>query len=84
MGEKENLSLESEKQDRHEEVTKPKPIEPCRPPMPFPQRLAKAKLRAKCAKFLEALKKLQINFSFLNKISKMPSYAKFNKEMLFN
>jgi len=41
-------------------------------------------LRPKFGKFLEILKKLQINIPFLNAISEMPSYAKFLKEILSN
>ena len=80
--EKGDLALESEEQDKHEETTTSMLVEPYRPLVPFPQRLAKAKLKAKFGKFLEVLKKLQINIPFLNVIYKMPSYAKFLKEML--
>jgi len=68
----------------HEEDPRPRVVEPYQPPVPFPQRLAKAKLEAKIRKFLEILKKLQINIPFLDATSKMPSYAKFLKEILSN
>ncbi|XP_021856228.2 uncharacterized protein [Spinacia oleracea] len=58
------------------------PIKPYKPPVPFPHRLAQAKLEKKCGKFLEVLKKLHINIPFLDAISEMPSYAKFLKDML--
>ena len=70
---KENSSLESGEQAKNEEATKPKPVKPHRPLIPFPQRLAKAKLEAKYGKFLEVLKKLHINIPFLDAISEMPS-----------
>ena len=63
---------------------KPKPVESYKPPIPSPQRLAKAKFEAKFEKFLEVLKKLHITSPFLDAISEMPSYAKFLKDMLSN
>ncbi|XP_048496376.1 uncharacterized protein LOC125495640 [Beta vulgaris subsp. vulgaris] len=60
------------------------PIAPYKPPVPFPQRLAQAKLEKKYGKFLDILKKLHINIPFLDAISEMPSYAKFLKDMLSN
>ncbi|XP_057249907.1 uncharacterized protein LOC125496844 [Beta vulgaris subsp. vulgaris] len=60
------------------------PIAPYKPPIPFPQRLAQAKLEKKYEKFLDILKKLHINIPFLDVISDMPFYAKFLKGMLSN
>lgn len=60
------------------------PIEPYKPPVPFPQRLAQAKLEKKYGKFLDILKKLHINIPFLDAISEMPSYTMFFKDMLSN
>ncbi|XP_020263123.1 uncharacterized protein LOC109839099 [Asparagus officinalis] len=57
---------------------------PYKPPLPFPQRLAKAKLEKQFGNFLEILKKLHINIPFTEAISQMPSYAKFLKEILSN
>ncbi|XP_048229383.1 uncharacterized protein LOC125369942 [Ricinus communis] len=70
--------------EKIEEKKKPAVIEPYKPPVPFPQRLAQAKLEKKYGKFLDILKKLQINIPFLDTISEMPSYAKFLKDMLSN
>lgn len=78
--EKKNSSAKSKEQDKNEDATKPNSVGPI--PIPFPQRLTKAKLEAKFGKFLEVLTKLQINISFLDAISDMPSYVKFLKEML--
>ncbi|XP_021729725.1 uncharacterized protein LOC110696680 [Chenopodium quinoa] len=72
---------------RVEEASKeppPKPLAPYMPKIPFPQRLAQAKLEKKISKFLDILKKLHINIPFLDAISEMPSYAKFLKDMLSN
>jgi len=54
-------------------------VEPYQTRVPFAQRVAKAKLEAKFEKFLEILKKLQINIPFLDAIPEMPSYATFLK-----
>jgi len=51
-------------------------------PLPFLQRMAKAKLDLQFEKFLKVLKKLYINILFTEALSKMPSYAKFLKEIL--
>ncbi|XP_021751221.1 uncharacterized protein LOC110716877 [Chenopodium quinoa] len=80
-GEKEihNAKVEDEAKDET-----PKPLAPYVPKVPFPQRLAQAKLQKKYGKFLDILKKLHINISFLDAISEMPSYAKFLKDILSN
>ncbi|XP_021748476.1 uncharacterized protein LOC110714279 [Chenopodium quinoa] len=61
-----------------------KPLAPYVPKVPFPQRLAQAKLEKKFSKFLDILKKFHINIPFLDAISEIPSYAKFLKDMLSN
>ncbi|XP_021730997.1 uncharacterized protein LOC110697903 [Chenopodium quinoa] len=62
----------------------PPPPAPYVPQVPFPQRLAQAKLEKKYGKFLDILKKLHINIPFLDATSEMPSCAKFLKDMLSN
>ena len=59
-------------------------VEHDKPPIPFPQRLAKVNLEAKFGKFQEVLKNLHTNIPFLGATSKMPSYVKFLKYMLSN
>ena len=49
--------------------------------LPFPQRMAKAKLDLQFRKFLEVLKKLYISIPFTETLSQIPSYAKFPKEI---
>ncbi|XP_057248937.1 uncharacterized protein LOC130590494 [Beta vulgaris subsp. vulgaris] len=83
---KEVIELSEEVQEKtglEDEAKKPEneeptviPIKPYKPPVPFPQRLAQAKLEKKYGKFLDILKKLHINIPFLDAISEMPSYAK--------
>ncbi|XP_073152853.1 uncharacterized protein [Henckelia pumila] len=53
-------------------------------PPPFPTALKKAKLESQFAKFLEVFKKLNINIHFSDTLMKMPSYAKFLKEIFSN
>ncbi|KAL2895232.1 Serine/threonine-protein kinase MRCK gamma [Bienertia sinuspersici] len=77
--------VENDLVDKDKEESTPNPIiAPYKPPVPFPQRLAQAKLEKKYGKFLDILKKLHINIPFLDAISEMPSYAKFLKDMLSN
>ncbi|XP_021775761.1 DNA damage-inducible protein 1-like [Chenopodium quinoa] len=69
---------------RVEEASKeapPKPHAPYMPKVPFPQRLAQAKLEKKFSKFLDVLKKLHINIPFLDAISEMPSYNTLPKKL---
>lgn len=54
------------------------------PPVPFPQRLAKAKVEKLFGKFMDMLKKLHIYIPFTDVMTQMPSYAKFLKEILSN
>jgi len=70
-----------------DEVPKdPKTISPktYTPPLPFPRRMAKAKLDMQFGKFLDVIKKLNINILFTEALTQMPSYAKFLKEVLSN
>ncbi|XP_022883745.1 uncharacterized protein LOC111400569 [Olea europaea var. sylvestris] len=52
------------------------------PPIPFSQKLKKNKQDTNYEKFLDVLKKLQINVPFIDVILQIPSYMKFLKEML--
>ncbi|XP_022860904.1 uncharacterized protein LOC111381360 [Olea europaea var. sylvestris] len=52
------------------------------PPIPFPQKLKKNKQDTNYEKFLDVLKKLQINVPFIDAILQISSYKKFLKEML--
>ncbi|KAK9689190.1 hypothetical protein RND81_09G042000 [Saponaria officinalis] len=61
------------------------PTKPTRvyvPLVPFPQRLAKAKLEQKYGKFVDVLKNLHNNILFLDALSEIPSYGKFLKDLL--
>ena len=50
--------------------------------MTFPQRLQKAKREEQFSRFLDILKKIEINIPFAEAINQMPNYAKFLKEIL--
>ena len=52
------------------------------PPVPFPQRLQKAKLEEQFSKFLNMFKKIEINIPFLESLTQMPHYAKLMKDLL--
>ncbi|XP_022852885.1 uncharacterized protein LOC111374444 [Olea europaea var. sylvestris] len=52
------------------------------PPIPFPQKLKKNKQDTNYEKFLDVLKKLQINVPSIDTILQIPSYEKFLREML--
>ncbi|XP_050909004.1 uncharacterized protein LOC127122759 [Lathyrus oleraceus] len=70
-----------------EEVEKEKlyvPPPSYKPPIPYPQRLAKSKTEGQFRKFVELLKQLNITIPFTEAITQMPSYAKFLKEILFS
>ena len=58
LEEKGDLVPKSGEQDKHEETTKPGLVELYRLLDPLPQRLGKAKLKAKFRKLLEVFKKL--------------------------
>ena len=59
-------------------------LKPYTLPLPFPQRMAKARLDLQCGKFLEILKKLYINILFTDALSQISPYARFLKEILSN
>ena len=50
--------------------------------MPFSQRLQKARREEQFSKFLEIVKKIEINIPFVEAINQMPNYEKFMKEIL--
>ncbi|GKB04000.1 reverse transcriptase domain-containing protein [Tanacetum coccineum] len=54
------------------------------PSIPFPRRSRKEKEEAQQRKFLENLKQLHINLSFIEALAQMLKYAKFLKSLLTN
>ena len=54
------------------------------PPIPFPQRLMKKEIDPQFSKFLDMLKKIQVNIPFMEAIAQIPKYAKFLKELISN
>ncbi|XP_074283651.1 uncharacterized protein LOC141608188 [Silene latifolia] len=59
-------------------------VKPYVPHIPFPQRLARAKLEKKYEKFLDMMKGLQVTLPFLDAIKEIPTYGKFLKELISN
>ena len=74
--------VQGEKQNQKKKGTDTPP--PYRPPVPFPQRLAKAKLDEQFGKFIQVLKQLHITIPFTEALTQMPTYAKFLKDILSN
>ncbi|XP_023764277.1 uncharacterized protein LOC111912785 [Lactuca sativa] len=60
------------------------PVKPYQPPLPFPARARQEKNEVDYQKFLEHIKALQINISFIEAVAQMPIYANFLKELLAN
>ncbi|XP_027170446.1 uncharacterized protein LOC113770236 [Coffea eugenioides] len=54
------------------------------PPIPFLQRLKKKAMDAQYQKFVELLKKLQVNMFFFEILADIPACAKFLKEIVSN
>ena len=50
--------------------------------VPFPQKLAQAKLEKKYRKFLKLLKDVSIEIPFLDAISEIPTFPKFLKSIM--
>ncbi|XP_074311785.1 uncharacterized protein LOC141647475 [Silene latifolia] len=53
-------------------------------PIPFPQRLARAKLEQKYGKFMHMMKGVNITMPFIDAIKEIPAYGKFLKELISN
>ncbi|XP_070018134.1 uncharacterized protein [Nicotiana sylvestris] len=53
-----------------------------RPPLPFPQRLAKQKNKNQFKKFIEMIKSLSINVPLVKALEQMLGYAKFMKDLV--
>ncbi|XP_070031919.1 uncharacterized protein [Nicotiana tomentosiformis] len=53
-----------------------------RPPVPFPQRLAKYQKDEQYKKFMEMLKQIQVNILLIDALKEMPGYAKMMKDLM--
>ncbi|XP_045802576.1 uncharacterized protein LOC123896203 [Trifolium pratense] len=84
----EKESEPKEKEDSGEETQEKEkpyvPPPPYKPPIPYPQRLVQSKNVGQFKKFVELLQKLNITIPFTEAITRMPSYAKFLKDILTN
>nr|KYP46524.1 hypothetical protein KK1_031873 [Cajanus cajan] len=87
---KENNKKESEKNERRDgdvrEERKKKGKEVIRPPpvknLPYPHAPSKKDKERQFARFLDIIKRLQINIPFAEALEQMPSYARFMKDLL--
>ena len=52
------------------------------PHVPFPQRFQKSKIDDQFSKFLNMLKKIEVNIPFAEALTQMTHYAKFMKDIL--
>ncbi|CAL1371127.1 unnamed protein product [Linum trigynum] len=57
----------------------PPPLAEYTPPLPFPSRVQKERLKAVCGGFMEMLRKLHLNILFLEAMAHMPRYSKYLK-----
>ncbi|XP_070041471.1 uncharacterized protein [Nicotiana tomentosiformis] len=53
-----------------------------RPPLPYPQRIAKKNSENRFKKFIDTMKSLSINVSLIEALEQMPDYAKFMKDFV--
>jgi len=72
--------LEKKRENENEQESKTLPPKPYTPPLPFPQRFARTKLKSQFGKFLDMLKKLHVNVPFFDALSQMLLYDKFLKK----
>ncbi|XP_055960526.1 uncharacterized protein LOC126667263 [Mercurialis annua] len=70
--------------DLDNEVVADPSVKPYVPPIPYPQRLKKKNTSNNFQHFLNAFKKIELNIPILQALAKMPSYAKFLKELVSN
>ncbi|XP_020201932.1 uncharacterized protein LOC109787777 [Cajanus cajan] len=89
-GKIENNKKESDKNERKDgdgrEKSKKKGREVSRPPplknLPYPHAPSKKDKERQFTRFLDIIKRLQINMPFVEALEQMPSYARFMKELL--
>ena len=75
-------SIQTEQPEGSSEQKHKKKVPSYTPTVHFPQRLQKAKREEQFSRFLDILKKIEINIPFAEVINQMPTYAKFIKEIL--
>ncbi|XP_058783122.1 uncharacterized protein LOC131657774 [Vicia villosa] len=78
---------EPEKQPNYGVETKDKDYTPppsYNPPIPYPQRLKQTKIENQYQKFIKVIEKIYVNIPFTEGITKIPSYAKFLKDIISN
>ena len=54
------------------------------PPLPFPHKFRKTRMDEQFSKFMNMLKKLEINILFVDALAQIPNYVKFMKGIMSN
>ena len=80
--ERRELKVQKKQLVEEGDLKKKKEVQAYKPPIPFPQRLQKAKMKEQFSKFLNIFKKIEINIPFAKALAQMPHYAKFMKDIL--
>ncbi|GJY93064.1 hypothetical protein Tco_0508846 [Tanacetum coccineum] len=62
----------------------PPPLKAYKPKISYPQRLYKKNMEERYAKFIDLIKEVRINISFVDVLAGMPNYRKFLKDLVSN
>ena len=76
--------LEVKEENKEKVKLKAPPIQPYKPPVPYPQRLKKKEHDQQFVKFFKRFKTLYINMPLVECLAQMPKYAKFLKDLISN
>ena len=74
--------MQQKKKTKEGDLRKNKEFQACKPHVPFPQRLHKAKLEEKYSRFLNMFMKIEVNIPFSKALTQMHHYAKFMKDIM--
>ena len=74
--------MQQKKKTKEGDLRKNKEFQACKPHVPFPQRLHKAKLEEQYSRFLNTFKKIEVNIPFSKALTQMHHYAKFMKDIM--
>ena len=80
--ERRKLKVQREHLVEEGDLKKKEEVQAYKPPIPFSQRLQKSKMEERFSKFLNMLKKIEINITFAEAFTQMLNYAKFMKDIL--
>ena len=80
--ERRKLKVQREHLVEEGDLKKKEEVQAYKPPIPFSQRLQKSKMEEQFSKFLNMLKKIEINITFAEALAQMLNYARFMKDIL--